>query len=147
MQASYADESALAPGTSPTIGTSIITVPTASNGQATKVKVKVRLDVNGILSVDSAQSVEEIEVDEPAKAEPAKANGGDAPMTDAPAGNGPPAGEGAETPAAEPEGQPAAEEVPKPEEPVQVCFVRARMRGGVFLFGLLGRGKSSVSCL
>ena len=119
ISAAYADEKALAPGTSPTIGTSSISVPAAPNGEPTKVKVKVRLDVNGILSVDSAQSVEEVEVEEP-KVEAAPKAEGDAAMPDA-AADAPPAGDGAaEAPAAEPAGQPAeVKEEPKPEEPIQ----------------------------
>jgi len=114
ISAAYADDAKLAPGTPSTIGLASIAVTAASNGEASKVKVKVRLDTNGILSVDSAQSVEEIEVEEP-KVEPAPAA---APAADAPMPDAPPAGDGAtaEAPTAEPAGQPPAENA-KPAEP------------------------------
>lgn len=93
ITASYAEDAALAPGSSPAIGVATISVPPPPPGEeATKVKVKVRLDTNGILAVDSAQAVEEVEVEEPkvepappaAAAAPAEASSGDAPMADAP---------------------------------------------------------------
>ena len=125
ITAAYADEAALAPGTCRSIGQSSITVPPPTTGEATKVKVKVRIDPNGVLSVESAQAVEEVEEEEP-KVEPAPAtNGDDVSMADAPPpGGAAPAGEGAEAPAAEPAGQPPAEEA-KPPEPAQVSLVGA----------------------
>jgi heat shock protein 4 len=118
ITAAYADESKLAPGASSSICNSVITVPPSASGEPTKIKVKVRLDINGVLSVDSAQAVEEVEEEEP-KVEPSPAAGGDAPMDDAPPpGGAPPAGDAS---GAEPAGQPPAEEAKeaKAPEPVQ----------------------------
>lgn len=70
ITASYAELSQLAPGTPAQIGTFTVTeVKNAADGGTSKVKVKVRIDANGIFSVDSAHAAEEVvemEVDAPA---------------------------------------------------------------------------------
>jgi heat shock protein 4 len=119
ISSSYADASSLSAGCSTTIGVSTIAVPASENGEATRVKVKVRLDINGILAVDSAQAVEEVEVDEPVpskvEAAPEATTNGDVAMPDVPPAGDP--GASPEAATAEPAGQPAAEEAPKEAAP------------------------------
>jgi len=80
VTASYAEPSELAPGTNPYIGTfTISNIPTLADGGASKIKVKVRLDLHGLLSMDGAQALEEIEVEEE---EPKKDEVKDQPMPD-----------------------------------------------------------------
>jgi len=94
LAASYPENAETPAGTPPKIAdfsVSGLPLPGKSADEKTKVKVKVRLDMNGILSVESAQAIDEkeIEVFE------------DAPKESAPAADeGTPASEGA--PAAEP---------------------------------------------
>lgn len=82
VTASYADPSDLAPGTNPFIGTfTISNIPTLADGAASKIKVRVRLDLHGLLSLESPQALEEVEVEE---AEPKKeTKASDQPMPDA----------------------------------------------------------------
>mmetsp|Transcript_62527 Transcript_62527/g.129902 ORF Transcript_62527/g.129902 Transcript_62527/m.129902 type:complete len:847 (+) Transcript_62527:111-2651(+) len=107
INAAYVSEAALVKGATPEIATfSISGIPQTADGGPAKVKVKVKLDMNGILCVDSAQAVEEVEEEEPAeKKEEAKE---DTPMPDAPAAD--------DAPPAEPEGQPAGEAAEKKDE-------------------------------
>ena len=120
ISAAYSDETFLAKGCSSNISVSSINVPPSPNGEPTKVKVKVRLDINGILAVDSAQAVEEVEVEDPPKVDAAPAANpepsGDVPMADAPPPGdaGAPAGE--EAPSSEPTGQPASEDAAVKQE-------------------------------
>ena len=82
VTASYADPSELAPGSNPYIGTfTISNIPSLPNGGASKIKVKVRLDLHGLLLLDSPQAHEEVEVEEE---EPKKEDkSSDQPMADA----------------------------------------------------------------
>eukprot|EP00290_Baffinella_frigidus_P015828 CAMPEP_0180215816 /NCGR_PEP_ID=MMETSP0987-20121128/15773_1 /TAXON_ID=697907 /ORGANISM="non described non described, Strain CCMP2293" /LENGTH=843 /DNA_ID=CAMNT_0022174651 /DNA_START=55 /DNA_END=2586 /DNA_ORIENTATION=+ len=83
--ATYSPDAILAPGTSSDIGKFSISGIPPGDGPS-KIKVKVRLNMDGILSIESAQLVEEVEVeDEPKKEEPKAeaAAGADAAMPDA----------------------------------------------------------------
>jgi heat shock protein 4 len=84
VTASYADPADLAPGTNPFIGMfTISNIPVLPNGGASKIKVKVRLDLDGLISVDSAQAHEEIEVEEEDAAKKEEAKKEDQAMPDA----------------------------------------------------------------
>lgn len=61
LRASYAPSADLPPGTSPFIGRWIIpNIPPTESGEPAKVRVKVKLDTNGIFSVEYAQMVETV---------------------------------------------------------------------------------------
>jgi heat shock protein 4 len=61
IKASYAPTADLPPGTSPFIGKWVIpTVPPTESGESAKVRVKVKLDGNGIFSVEYAQMIENV---------------------------------------------------------------------------------------
>jgi len=104
----YNQPETLAKGTTAEIGNFTISgIPPMADGSPAKVKVKVRLDINGVLGVDSAQAVEEVEEEEPEKKEePAAEKKDDTPMPDAP----PADGAQPEEPAGQPNGAEAAKE-------------------------------------
>jgi heat shock protein 4 len=82
VTASYADQTELAPGTDPFIGIfTISNIPAPADGGASKIKVKVRLDMDGLVSMDGAQALEEVEVEEEPKKDEVKKD--DQPMSDA----------------------------------------------------------------
>jgi len=61
IKASYSPSADLAPGTSPFIGKWVIPkVPPTESGEPAKVRVKVKLDENGIFSVEYAQMIETV---------------------------------------------------------------------------------------
>jgi len=118
ITASYAPEAALAPGSSADIGKfSISGIPPAEG--PSKIKVKVRLNEDGVLLIESAHLVVE-EVEEPKEEKPAQ--NGDTPMADAPApaADEQPPAEGAaptdDQPPSEPAGDAAAPAAAPAEE-------------------------------
>lgn len=109
IEASYAEtQGLLSPGTDIKVGKfSIGPLPKLPKGEKHKLKVKVRLNLNSLVSVESAQVVEEIEEEVPAPAQEEE-------MKDAPA---PTEGaEGMETDAKE---EPKAEEKPAAKKKVK----------------------------
>mmetsp|Transcript_42485 Transcript_42485/g.99740 ORF Transcript_42485/g.99740 Transcript_42485/m.99740 type:complete len:846 (+) Transcript_42485:150-2687(+) len=112
----YNHPETLVPGSEPAIGNFTISgIPAMADGSPAKVKVKVRLDMNGVLAVDSAQAVEEVEEEEPEKKaeEPAAEKKDDTPMPDAPAADGAAPQEPAGQPSAEPAKEAEAAAEPK----------------------------------
>jgi heat shock protein 4 len=67
MRASYAPSAKLPPGTDPYIGTwTIASVPATESGEPGKIRVKVRLDLNDIFNVESAELIETLPAEQPA---------------------------------------------------------------------------------
>ncbi|KAJ2455303.1 adenyl-nucleotide exchange factor sse1 [Coemansia sp. RSA 2336] len=66
IDAEYSDPARLPPGTNPWISRfSISNVTPAENGDLSTIKVKARLDLSGVLTITSAYTVVEAEVEEP----------------------------------------------------------------------------------
>uniref|UniRef100_A0A7S0YHN0 Uncharacterized protein n=1 Tax=Hemiselmis tepida TaxID=464990 RepID=A0A7S0YHN0_9CRYP len=131
INASYPEVEQLTKGMPAEIGHWAVTgVSPAADGGPSKIKVKVRIDSNGIFSVDTAQVVEEVEP-EPSPEVPVKEEdkGEDAAMPDAApdAGGEAPAEAAAEPAGAEKEAAPAEggekkkKKVRKTEVPVLSC--------------------------
>ncbi|KAI8874004.1 heat shock protein 70 [Ramicandelaber brevisporus] len=86
FEARYSDVERLPSGTNPWIGNFTVKNVTANKNAPdgfTMVKVKARVNLHGILDIEHAYTVEEVEVEEPIE-QPAPANGEAAPASDAP---------------------------------------------------------------
>lgn len=71
LVARYKNPELLLPGSDPLIGRFVISgIPSKQDGKPCKTKVKVKIDLHGVLLVSSAQALEEI-VEEPKAAAPA----------------------------------------------------------------------------
>lgn len=91
--ARYTASSVLPPNTEPVIGRYIVSGMPAKQAdkKAPKIKVRVKLNLHGVLQVTSAQLLEEVETDEPAVASPSPAPAAAAaPMEDVPAADAAP---------------------------------------------------------
>eukprot|EP00276_Gloeochaete_wittrockiana_P006546 CAMPEP_0184645614 /NCGR_PEP_ID=MMETSP0308-20130426/2127_1 /TAXON_ID=38269 /ORGANISM="Gloeochaete witrockiana, Strain SAG 46.84" /LENGTH=839 /DNA_ID=CAMNT_0027074803 /DNA_START=71 /DNA_END=2590 /DNA_ORIENTATION=- len=123
VQAVYADPSVLAKGVSPHIGRATITgIPPIKDRESARIKLKVKLNVHGILSADSAQLIEDDEADttqSPAPT-PAQSPGDAAPTSEspspAPQANGPTGASPAPAPSADATSTDTPTEVPMTDD-------------------------------